>query len=271
MQYTVFTNIIKNKSNMRKTIGTIILAIVLTSSLAIAQDTMYVYQSGALVSKQATAGIDSVIFYAAKTTKPTFICGNVVTDVDGNNYNTISIGNQCWLQKNLSVTHYNDGAAIPLVTDNRAWTNLTSPGYCWYINDAATYKAAYGALYNWYTVNTGKLCPTGWHVPDTTAWSALINYLGGYSVAGAHLKDTTHWYSPNTGADNISGFTALPAGYRDSHDGSFYNLGYYAGFWSRTVGDTGSAWGSNLGCSNANAGQHGNSKYNGFSVRCLKD
>ena len=255
-----------------KTIGTLIFALFLISSLAIAQDTMYVYKSGSVVSKRATAAIDSVIFYAAKPTNPTGNCGTV-TDFDGNVYNTVTIGTQCWMQKNLSVTHYNDGAAIPLVTDNAAWSNLATPGYCWYNNDAATYKAAYGALYNWYTVNTGKLCPTGWHVPDTTAWSTLINYLGGYSVAGGHLKEagTTHWQSPNTGADNISGFTALPAGYRYSYDGSFYNLGYYAHFWSSTELDALNAWYSDLYYNNAFVGRFNGNEGNGFSVRCLKD
>jgi len=256
-----------------KTIITIIFTLFLISSLAIAQDTMYVYKSGTVVSKRATSAIDSVIFYAAKTTNPTGNCGTI-TDLDGNSYNTISIGAQCWMQKNLSVTRYNDGAAIPLVTDNTAWSNLTTPGYCWYNNDAATYKAAYGAMYNWYTVNTGKLCPTGWHVPSDAEWTTLTDYLGGTSVAGGHLKEagTTHWLSPNTGADNSSGVTALPVGNRSYDDGSFYGLGGSAFFWGSTEIDAGNASYRYLGYGTAYVSQYGDGHEDfGFSVRCLKD
>ena len=89
-----------------------------------------------------------------------------VTDLDGNIYSTITIGNQIWLASNLKTTKFKDGTTIPLITGNTAWINLISPGYCWYNNDATTYKSTYGALYNWYSVNSGRLCPTGWHVPS---------------------------------------------------------------------------------------------------------
>jgi uncharacterized protein (TIGR02145 family) len=84
-----------------------------------------------------------------------------VSDADGNAYHSVTIGTQEWLVENLKTTKYNDGTSIPLITSNSGWVNLTTPGYCFYDNDAGINKATYGALYNWYTVNTGKLCPAG--------------------------------------------------------------------------------------------------------------
>jgi len=138
----------------------------------------------------------------------------IMTDVDGNNYKTIKIGNQEWMAENLKTTKYKDGTSIPLFTAATPMANFTSPGYCWYNSDSATYRNSYGALYNWYAVNTGKLAPTGWHVPTEAEWNTLIAYLGGESVAGGKLKEagTSHWSSPNTGATNEVGFSALPGG-----------------------------------------------------------
>ena len=133
------------------------------------------------------------------------------------------------MQQNLKTTSYNDGTAIPLVTDLNIWYILGTPGYCWY-NDSIQYKNLYGALYNWYTVNTGKLCPTGWHIPTYIEWDTLMNYLGGLNIAGGALKSTTGWNSPNIGATNSSGFTALPGGIIDQNDGGFGEKGI-VGFW----------------------------------------
>jgi len=159
-----------------------------------------------------------------------------ITDIDGNVYHAVTIGTQTWMVENLKVTKLNDGTSIPNVTALTAWNNLTTPGYCWYNNDIAN-KKLYGALYNWYNVSTGKLCPTGWHVPSVTEWTTLINYLGGESVAGGKLKETgtTHWVTPNTGATNTSGFTALPAGIRYSNTDDFAeSLGGETDFWTST-------------------------------------
>ena len=100
-----------------------------------------------------------------------------ITDTDGNVYTSVAIGTQVWMVENLKTTKYNDNSAIPLVTDNTAWGNLSTSGYCWYSNDIAN-KTAYGALYNWYAVNTSKLCPTGWHVPIDAEWKILERNLG---------------------------------------------------------------------------------------------
>ena len=203
-----------------------------------------------------------------------------ISDIDGNVYQMVQIGNQIWMKENLKTTKYNDGTAIPLITDPDAWWNLTTPGYCWYNNDKATYKATYGALYNWHVVNTGKLCPTGWHVPSDAEWTTLITYLGGEDVAGGKLKEagTTHWDSPNTGATNESGFTALPGGYTylDTNlGGTFVCIGGSGGgsgiWWSSTESLTVSAYALGINSEYSDVYLGGDSKENGFSVRCLRD
>jgi uncharacterized protein (TIGR02145 family) len=186
-----------------------------------------------------------------------------ISDIEGNVYHIVTIGTQVWMAENLKTTRYSNGTSIPLVTDNSAWGNLTTPGYCWYNNDEATYKNTYGALYNWYTINTGNLCPTGWHVPTDAEWTTLTTYLGGESVAGGKLKETgtAHWTSPNIGATNESGFTALPGGDR-IYDGTFYTIGSYGWWWSE--GDARRLRDGNVFRSNSD-------KRDGFSVRCLRD
>ena len=162
-------------------------------------------------------------------------------DGDGNLYATTTIGTQVWMAENLRTTKYADGTAIPLVNTNATWNALTatSKAYCWY-NDDIGNKATYGALYTWAAAMNGAassadnpstiqgVCPTGWHLPSDEEWTELTYYLGGESVAGGKLKETgtTHWNSPNTGATNETGFTALPGGYRGIY-GNFGNIGYY--------------------------------------------
>jgi len=195
-----------------------------------------------------------------------------VTDIDGNVYNTVTIGTQVWMKENLKTTKYNDGTAIPLVTDNIAWGNLTSPGYCWDKNDYATYGVTYGALYNWYAVNTGKLAPSGWHVATDAEWTTLTSYLGGESVAGGKLKESgiTHWPTPNTGATNETGFTALPGGYRSS-TGSFIEVGSSGYYYSTTALDASNAWFRSMYYNYNLVSRNNFSKKSGFTVRCLKD
>lgn len=192
----------------------------------------------------------------------------IVTDTVGNVYNTVKIGTQVWMAENLKTTKYNDGTAIPLVTDNGAWDGLTTGAYCWYNNDSITSENPYGKLYNWYVVNTGDLCPIGWHVPTDDECTILINYLGGESVAGGKLKETgtTHWKSPNTGATNERGFTSLPSGYRP-----FGFIGSYGFWWSSTESSTSKAWCTVTQYNSSGAYRVSNNKINGFSVRCLQD
>ena len=232
--------------------------------------TFTVTATNAIGTSSASSASNSVTPSAPSTT---------VTDIDGNVYNTVTIGTQVWMAENLKTTKYNDGTSIPLVTDATAWTNLSTPGYCWYNNDAATYKDPYGALYNWYTVNTGKLCPTGWHVPTDAEWTTLTDYLGGESVAGGKLKETgtTHWTTPNTDATNETGFTAFPGGERYS-SGIFNGIGNYGNWWSATEVSSADAWYRHLFNDNSSV-YRGSltetvappSRNIGFSVRCVKD
>jgi len=205
-----------------------------------------------------------------------------VVDIDGNVYHTITIGKQVWMKENLKTTKYNDGTAIPLVADNAEWGKLTSPGYCWYDNNEAKYKNPYGALYNWYAASTGKLCPTGWHVPTDPEWTILTSHFGGENTAfsggetsaGGKLKeaDTTHWASPNAGADNSSGFTALPGGTRGGGSGTYRVLGREGGWWSATEVTKTFAWYRTITFAGANVNRDfGHLESTGFSVRCIKD
>jgi uncharacterized protein (TIGR02145 family) len=195
-----------------------------------------------------------------------------VTDIEGNTYKTVIIGTQLWMSENLKTTRYNDKTDIPLVTDTTAWSNLSSPGYCWYNNDEQKYKKPFGALYNGYAVNSGKLCPAGWHVPDNTELELLRDFLGDTIYGGGKMKEpgTKNWNTPNYGADNSSGFTALGSGFR-YFEGTFSAVLSYTGFWSSTEIITGEKWFLNLYYSDAVVNLNLASKTYGFSVRCIKD
>jgi uncharacterized protein (TIGR02145 family) len=196
--------------------------------------------------------------------------GPQVNDIDGNTYNSVKIGNQIWMRENLKTIKYNDGTSIPLVTNATTWSNQSASAYCWYNNDETANKATYGAMYNWYAVNTGKLCPTGWHAFSDPEWNSLMAYLG--SDAGGKLKETgtTHWQSPNNGATNVSGFTALPGGYRDP-GGTFFDIGYDSNWWSSTEYSTTYAYRWIIMYSGSSIPQAGSLKQGGYSVRCIKD
>ena len=196
--------------------------------------------------------------------------GNTITDADGNVYNTVWIGGRQWMKENLKATKYNDGTSIPLETNNAVWAGLSSPAYCWYSNNQATYSSTYGALYNWYAVNTGKLCPTGWHVPTYAEWSQLTSYLGGESVAGGKLKEigTAHWSSPNTGATNETNFTALPGGFRSgSREAGIFGSNGFSGYWWSASQNSGQF----MHYDNSVATGLFGDKEEGLSVRCIKD
>jgi uncharacterized protein (TIGR02145 family) len=213
-----------------------------------------------------------------------------VADIEGNVYNTVTIGTQVWMAENLKTTKYNDGTEIPLVTDNKEWDDLTTPGYCWYENDQVTYGNTCGAIYNWYTVNTGNLCPSGWHVPTDAEWTTLENYLiaNGYNYIDTasgnfiakSLAASKNWNSSTrTGCvgnpdypekRNATGFTALPTGYRE-YDGTFYAFGNIGVWWSSEEYGQDLAWERSIGYDFSNVFRIGSFKDNGASVRCLKD
>jgi uncharacterized protein (TIGR02145 family) len=215
-----------------------------------------------------------------------------VTDINGNVYNTVQIGNQCWIKENLKTTTYRNGTTIPNVTDDYAWYDLTTGAYVWYENDIS-WKDKYGALYNWFTtVDPNGLCPTGWHVPTDDEWTALTDYIGGTSSPhGNELKSCRQVNSPLGGNCNTTehprweeddwsgynhhgfdefGFSALPGGYRGTY-GSFYDIGLNGRWWSSTEYSSPYAWHRGMTYGSGNVYRDYLGKGNGFSVRCLRD
>jgi uncharacterized protein (TIGR02145 family) len=196
-----------------------------------------------------------------------------VSDIDGNVYKIATIGSQVWMTENLKTTKYRDGTAIPNVTSAATWPGLTTGAYCNYNNDTSK-ASVYGRLYNFYPiVDSRNLCPTGWHVPSLDEWTTLITFLGGSNIAGGKMKEVgiTHWNSPNTGADNSSGFNALPSGYRRNDNGIFDQIGTECYWWSNSFRDSSNPWFYILDYNSAAISIYANSKQQGFSVRCIKD
>jgi uncharacterized protein (TIGR02145 family) len=208
---------------------------------------------------------------------------NTLTDIDGNVYKIVTIGSQVWMKENLKVTHYRNGDAIPNVADNVEWKNLTTGAYCNYDNEADSVTTG-GRLYNWYSVNDGRnISPKGWHVPTDNEWKELEMYLGmSRSEAnaegwrgkdeGGKLKEsgTSHWQSPNTGANNESGFSAIPYGFC-ADSGGFSNIGSNAIFWSSTEISTNVARSRDLSYDFSNVHRDQSIKPYGFSVRLIRD
>ena len=195
-----------------------------------------------------------------------------VTDIDGNVYKTVTIGEQVWMAENLRVTRFNDGSDIKLVEDNEEWKNITAAAFSWYDNDSALFGNQYGALYNGYAVQDNNICPTGWHVPNANDFMKLIETLGDTLTAGGKLKsiDISQWRVPNEGADNSSRFSALPAGMR-YFEGTFSSASYFTGYWSSTEINADTATLVLLSYLDSKVIFGNNSKNLGFSVRCVKN
>ena len=196
-----------------------------------------------------------------------------VTDIDGNIYKTIKIGDQVWMAENLRTTHYRNGDAIPNVTEDSIWGSQETGAYCNYNNteDLDTI-ATYGRLYNWYAVNDSRgLAPKGWHVPDINDWLILIDNLGGDTIASKHLKEAGdfHWVRYNV-ADNSSGFTALPGGWRYLSEKTI-KISFYGAWWVSTEYNSSSAAFLDLFVYDTKVWKGFNYKQNGYSVRCIKD
>lgn len=207
---------------------------------------------------------------------------NTVKDIDGNVYQTVTIGTQVWMVENLKTTKYRNGDPIPNVTDDTEWSNLTTGAQCNYNNDAAIGNK-YGKLYNWYAVSDGRnIAPTGWHVSSDAEWTTLENYvaanLGTSGSVAKALASKTDWASStDAGAvgndltkNNTSGFSALPGGYRYD-DGIFYYIGYYGIWWTSTESDTNYAWNRSLNYYGPGVDRYYNYKEFGCSVRCVRD
>lgn len=185
---------------------------------------------------------------------------------------TVTIGKQVWMNKNLNVDKFRNGDPIPQVKTNKEWEKAGDegkPAWCYYDNDPAN-GDKYGKLYNWYAVNDSRgLAPKGWHVPSDEEWTILTDYLGGEVEAGAKMKSKSGWYKEGNGT-NSSGFSGLPGGNRNGY-GTFDGIGNYGHWWSSTEDGTRAVWYRCLGC---DTGIFSGNVYNkgiGFSVRCLRD
>ncbi len=208
-----------------------------------------------------------------RTFTTAFTCGNVVADYDGNSYNTVQIGNQCWMKENLRTAHLNNGVSIPLVQDSTSWGYSSSPAYCYYN------QSTYGCLYNYYAVEGGQLCPPGWHVPTYNEVHTILHLTLGGSDAGGEMKTTgtTYWLSPNTGATNSSGYSARGSGIRyPGH--SISGIKERAVYWTSNTYNDDYAYDFYLCYDQSYLQLYGVSAYDysiwkrdGLSVRCLRD
>ena len=256
---------------MKKSIQIIATALVmLFGESAFGQtDSMYVH-NGTTTVAFAINQVDSVTFYRSTQTE--------ITDEDGNVYTSVKIGTQDWMVENLRTTKYSDGTAIPNLTGNTEWGNLSTGAWCHYNNDSSQYEATYGKLYNWYAVETGKLCPIGWHVPTDAEWTVLTNHLtadGHSGVEGTALKATLGWSwvdynnKSGNGTDNY-GWLGLSGGGR-GNDGYFSSIGGFGVWWCSSEDGTDDAWYRHLGYYDVDVIRDDEGKGSGFSVRCLKD
>ena len=234
-------------------------------------DTMYVMKNGVVINKQSvnSSDLDSLTFYHSKTT-PT------ITDADGNVYTSVTIGTQEWMTENLRTTKYSDGTAIPNVTDNDEWKNLSTGAWCHYDNDSTQYEATYGKLYNWYAASDSRnVCPTGWHLPTDGEWTVLTDYLaedGHSGTEGIALKAKSGWddsYGQSGNGTDDYGFSGLPGGYRYS-DGFFISIGTSVSWWSSSK-VTNWAWNRLLIYVDDSLSRQVNNNRRGFSIRCLRD
>ena len=209
----------------------------------------------------------------------------IVTDIDGNVYNVVSIGNQCWMKENLKTTHYRNGNPIQTNLTATQWYPSTTSGACADYDNNPTNTTVYGKLYNWYAVADPQgLCPTGWHIPTDSEWHILVKFIDSNAdtsnwpglqsaIVGSSLKEigTTHWASPNANATNSSGFTALPGGYRGSGVPDYCYIGNNGFWWTATPVNTYEAFTRALNYDNNEIDKSKQPRWTGFSVRCVRD
>jgi uncharacterized protein (TIGR02145 family) len=203
-----------------------------------------------------------------------------VADADNNLYKTVVVGTKVWMAENLKTTKFNDNTGISNITDNGAWILLTGPAYCWMLNEAATYKNLYGALYNGYAVEDARLCPTGWHVPSDAEFKNLETTLGMAADQidlwgargtdqGSQMKATTGWLDSGNGT-NSSGLAAMPAGYRYYEDGTFRGTGSFTYWWTLSLEGTSLVY-RRLDSGSNSVFRAAAEKIVGNSVRCIKN
>lgn len=226
------------------------------------------------------AGINFPILVYGQGSNP-----EVITDVDGNEYKIVNIGRQVWMAENLKTTRFNNGDKIPHIIKDTVWVNLYSPGFCWPENNELSWKNTYGALYNWYAVNTGKLCPEGWHVPTDTDWLTLEKAIGmnaetarstgrrGITVASKLAGEAGLWTNGALESEDSFGrigFNALPAGYRGGN-GRFYETGNVGNWWSSSKYSPLNAWYRGVYFYASDVARYGLDMRTGASVRCVKN
>jgi uncharacterized protein (TIGR02145 family) len=235
---------------------------------------------------QSIGGLGAQVLVGNTTCENEYIsissCGDLTSlTYDGRIYDLVEIGGQCWFADNLATDQYRNGDPIPTGLSDNAWSTTSNGAYSFYNNDSSN-DITYGKLYNWYTtVDSRGLCPTGWHVPTDCEWMYLEGILGmsvvdqqnlgrrGSNQGGA-MKATTNWTSPNTGANNSSGFTALPGGYRTYNNG-YLTIDNYGYMWSSKQSDSYFAWSRVFNYNNPNVSRNNYNKRLGFSVRCVRD
>jgi uncharacterized protein (TIGR02145 family) len=225
------------------------------------------YYVKAYATNSVGTGYGEVLSFTTKAMET-----STVSDIDGNTYVTVKIGNQWWMVENLRATHYRNGDLIPILSTDTEWQNTTAGACCNYDN-TMMHVDIYGKLYNWYAVNDDRnIAPEDWHVASDIEWQTLVDFLGGSAIAGGIMKEsgTAHWESPNSGATNASGFSALPGGLRYSY-GKYFNLGTSGSWWSTTEFNVTYAWRWGL-VNNSTEVLHSNyDKRDGYSIRCVKD
>lgn len=235
-------------------------------------DVLMEYFTGDRLKITAISGNYSTVITDIPTSSKTITFNFVAcSDGDNMNYPVVKIGTQTWMAENLSTTKLNDGTVIQNVTDESIWSDLSTPAFCWYDNLIAN-KNTYGALYNFFTVETGKLCPLGWHVPSDDEWTTLTTYLGNETQAGNKLKETSnaHWLTTSTDVTNSTGFTARPGGYR-YYAGPFGNITWDGFWWTSTDGPATYGFYRNINFGYSTVGRSNMYKKDGNSVRCIKD
>ncbi len=256
-----------------------------TAILTNAQEIMNIQKKDKSIISIPVSEIEMITYSGAAT-----ISEITVKDIEGNIYKTVQIGRQVWMAENLKTKTFNDGSPIQLVTENSEWYNMKTSAYCWYNNDESTNKNKYGALYNWYAVNSGKLCPAGWHVSTDNDWKELENYLvanghnsnkGNAEMIGKSLASKTGWNPSSMPSDvgsellpeyrNKSGFSAFPGGYRTTNGGFSSPAGIGGYWWTSTEKNESQAWFKNLINYRGTLEEAAQSKYFGCSVRCVKN
>jgi uncharacterized protein (TIGR02145 family) len=250
------------------------------------EDYLLIVKKGYLLHRQKVTGSDTSNVQIAMVPLQT----GKMQDGEGNEYSTIKIGSQEWTSENIRSTKFNNGSPIKLVTDSAEWVNLTSPGYCFYNNsNSIDDHKKWGALYNWYAAASGKLAPSGWHVPTDFDWDTLQNYMitHGYNYTGTineenliaiSLSSATDWESftvvgapgRDLNSNNGSGFSAMPSGHRTA-EGVFDGMGRNSHWWCTTEADLENAWDHEVYYYFWYLGRLPMSKNSGSSVRLVRD